>query len=336
MAYRTPEALADADALNNDEEYVEIISKLTTSLQEKGYPICGRNAEGDMTYESVDDLWQRVCYGNDTMEWYETAARYWHVQVPSTVDGMLGGYESISEIDLSASKEFLTRLLLAPTKPSWFDTATATPADPKKPKLYCCDIGAGIGRVTKGLLLPLEIFHQCDLVEGSSVHLRAAPSYLGDASNKCRFFCADLQEWDPPTCKYHLIWIQWVICYLTDVDCFKFLRRCADALCDDGILCMKENTCSSITATPASSTTTIQKDKGEYATTTTTATTCTTTTTSQEAFVVDLEDASLARSVPYLTCLAEQAGFTVIHMEYQTDFPEELFVVPMIAFQKKK
>jgi protein N-terminal methyltransferase len=321
----------------NEPEYGEVLlSKVITSLQEMGYPICGRTSESDIAYESIDDLWHRVWYDNDTkLDWYDTASTYWGEQVPSTVDGMLGGFGSISNIDLSASRTFV-RHLFSTVQPSWLlNNNTAFP-NPNTHKLHCCDFGAGIGRVTKGLLLPLQIFHQCDLVEGSQVQLEAAPKFLGDdACEQCRFFLCKLQEWTPPSsCKYHFIWIQWVICYLTDVDCVHFLRRCADSLCDDGILCMKENTCSTVIATDSSCKTTIQNEQGKF----TTVTSCNTvtTTSSAEAFVVDLEDCSLTRSIPYLICLAEQAGLAVVQMYYQTDFPEELFVVPMIAFHKKK
>jgi protein N-terminal methyltransferase len=307
---------------NDDLEYGEILSKITTSLQESGYPICGRISESDIAYESMDDLWQQVWYDHETkVDWYGTASTYWGEQVPSTVDGMLGGFGSISNIDLSASRTFV-RNLFSTIQPSWLSSTTAISTPTVPHKLHCCDFGAGIGRVTKGLLLPLQIFHQYDLVEGSQVQLEAAPKYLGDdACEQCRFFLCRLQEWTPPSsCKYHFIWIQWVICYLTDVDCVKFLRHCADSLCDDGILCMKENTCSTVTSTECSNSTTLQNEEGI---------------SSAEAFVVDLDDCSLTRSIPYLICLAEQAGLTVIQTHYQTDFPEELFVVPMIAFHKK-
>ena len=41
----------------------------------------------------------------------------------------------------------------------------------------------GIGRVTKGLLLPLGV-SQCDLVEPSPRLISSAPDYLGDQSAK--------------------------------------------------------------------------------------------------------------------------------------------------------
>lgn len=41
---------------------------------------------------------------------YSNAEDYWR-EVPPTVDGMLGGYGSISSIDINGSKAFLKRFL---------------------------------------------------------------------------------------------------------------------------------------------------------------------------------------------------------------------------------
>lgn len=46
----------------------------------------------------------------DETTFYSNAEGYWK-EVPPTVDGMLGGYGSISNIDLSGSKAFLQRFL---------------------------------------------------------------------------------------------------------------------------------------------------------------------------------------------------------------------------------
>ena len=280
-----------------NEEYVQVMKRLIEALQEEGYPIGGRDSEGEVTYKSMDEMWQSVLLGvddtndnvdrdathQDTTNWYQSSLNYWEKE-NATIDGMLGGYGSISSIDLTSSHDFLTRL---------------QHRFPSLDNSRCCDVGSGIGRITKGLLLPFG-FQHCDMVEASSRQLEAAPEYLGDIyAAKCRFFCCGLQDWRPSSNSYNLIWIQWVLCYLTDVDCVRFLRQCATALRDGGILCLKENTCPP----------------------------------DEIAFVLDNDDASVTRSIPYLIHLANQAGFTKIHMEYQTNFPKELFVVPMIAFE---
>lgn len=44
----------------------------------------------------------------DEKQFYSKAKTYWK-QIPPTVDGMLGGYGHISNIDLNSSRKFLQR-----------------------------------------------------------------------------------------------------------------------------------------------------------------------------------------------------------------------------------
>lgn len=46
----------------------------------------------------------------DETSFYSNAEGYWR-DVPPTVDGMLGGYGSISSIDINGSKAFLNKFL---------------------------------------------------------------------------------------------------------------------------------------------------------------------------------------------------------------------------------
>lgn len=46
----------------------------------------------------------------DETSFYSNAEEYWR-EVPPTVDGMLGGYGSISSIDINGSKAFLQKFL---------------------------------------------------------------------------------------------------------------------------------------------------------------------------------------------------------------------------------
>lgn len=51
----------------------------------------------------------------------------------------------------------------------------------------------------------------------------------------------------------------------------------------------------------------------------------------QEAFVVDRDDASSTRSLPYILAVVELAGLRVIDHRFQEQFPDSMFPVPMIA-----
>ena len=55
-----------------------------------------------------------------------------------------------------------------------------------------CECGAGIGRVTKGLLL--DFCDRSDLVESSERLLFASPEYIGSDASKCRFFATELVD----------------------------------------------------------------------------------------------------------------------------------------------
>jgi protein N-terminal methyltransferase len=89
-----------------------------------------------------------------------------------------------------------------------------------------------------------------------------------------------------------------VLCYLTDKDAISFLKRCAAALDEDcGYIVLKENTCE------------------------------------DELFVVDVDDASLTRSVEYWQDLIFRAGLRVIQIQMQGDFPDEIYPVPMMALR---
>lgn len=267
----------------------ETLKTLYSSLAsnaEKG--IKGRDSDGGK-YESILEMWQilGVSLEDDAKneDWYEQAADYYEDNCPETLDGVLGGFGSITDVDLAGSKCFVDAVKLKRPNLLWADGAG-------------CECGAGIGRVSKGLLLPLGV-PRCDLVESSARLLKVAPSYIGDPdAAKCRYICDSLQTWEPPKDTYSVIWIQWVLVYLTDIDIIKFLKKCGEALKENGVICLKENTCE------------------------------------VELFVLDKDDASVTRSVPFLLKLIEAAGLVVVHQETQDDFPEELFAVPMIAIGK--
>jgi protein N-terminal methyltransferase len=243
----------------------------------------GSDTEG-RTYPSVAHMWKAQ---GDRASWYQRASDYYEAHCDTSLDGVLGGFASISPIDLQGSRAFLQQVqqqqqLQQNSELSW---STA------------CECGAGIGRVTKGLLIPWG-FQHCDLVESSSRLLSAAPEYIGDtASAQCRYYCQSLQDWTPRSQTYDVIWVQWVLCYLTDEDAIAFLQRCKEGLRNGGVICLKENTC-----------------VGE-----------------DEDFVVDVDDASLTRSVRYWKALAQKSGLRVVLDKFQDNFPDQIFPVYQLA-----
>ncbi|KAI2554265.1 N-terminal Xaa-Pro-Lys N-methyltransferase 1 isoform X3 [Gorilla gorilla gorilla] len=103
----------------------------------------------------------------DEKQFYSKAKTYWK-QIPPTVDGMLGGYGHISSIDINSSRKFLQRFLRE---------------GPNKTGTSCAlDCGAGIGRITKRLLLPL--FREVDMVDITEDFLVQAKTYLGEEGKR--------------------------------------------------------------------------------------------------------------------------------------------------------
>lgn len=86
-------------------------------------------------------------------ETYEKAEQYWS-GVASDVDGMLGGFERLHQPDITASKQFLTEMKKRVGIPIvWLFLKLFQNHLPVFGTALDC--GAGIGRITKHLLLPL-------------------------------------------------------------------------------------------------------------------------------------------------------------------------------------
>lgn len=84
---------------------------------------------------------------------------------------------------------------------------------PGKAGTQCAlDCGSGIGRVTKGVLLPVfEKMEMADMMEHFLLH--AHEEYLGDDADRIEtYYCYNLQNFTPPKNKYDVIWMQWVAC----------------------------------------------------------------------------------------------------------------------------
>lgn len=84
---------------------------------------------------------------------------------------------------------------------------------PGKAATRCAlDCGSGIGRVAKGVLLPVfETLEMADMMEHFLLH--AHEEYLGEDADRIEtYYCYNLQEFTPPKNKYDVVWMQWVAC----------------------------------------------------------------------------------------------------------------------------
>ena len=78
-------------------------------------------------------------------QWYSGGVEYWNKQ-PATIDGVLGGFEQVHEIDSEISQQMIE---MFKDRISGFTNAI--------------DCGAGMGRITKTTLL--KRFKHVDLLE---------------------------------------------------------------------------------------------------------------------------------------------------------------------------
>eukprot|EP01113_Clastostelium_recurvatum_P006135 TRINITY_DN12789_c0_g1_i1.p1 TRINITY_DN12789_c0_g1~~TRINITY_DN12789_c0_g1_i1.p1 ORF type:complete len:302 (+),score=73.85 TRINITY_DN12789_c0_g1_i1:45-950(+) len=296
----------------------------------------GSDTEG-RSYTNIDEMWEHElalpqgkkaakkakakarAEGKDVPAWYTKAVDYW-MSVPATDDGMLGGLSQISDTDVKTSTSFLR----------YFLDGKYEGRHPSH--MRALDCGAGIGRVTRLLLLPL--FEEVDLLEQNpnfiaqarvelaphiiAQHTAYAPSDThttsepdtsatpsptpSDASpspspspvhHVADLYCCGMQDFIFSK-QYDVIWIQWVIGHLTDVDLINFMGRCQRSLRPGGIVCIKDNYC-------------------------------------RREFVVDKQDSSVTRTDEHFRTLFEQAGVKVLKALVQPLFPKELFPVMIYA-----
>ncbi|XP_035754114.1 N-terminal Xaa-Pro-Lys N-methyltransferase 1 isoform X1 [Egretta garzetta] len=157
------------------------------------------------------------------------------------------------------------------------------------------DCGAGIGRITKRLLLPL--FKTVDMVDVTEDFLTKAKSYLGEEGRRVRnYFCCGLQDFSPEPNSYDVIWIQWVIGHLTDNHLSDFLRRCRAGLRPNGIVVIKDNM-------------------------------------AQEGVIMDDVDSSVCRDLDVVRKIIRRAGLHLLAEERQENFPDEIYHVYTFAMR---
>ncbi len=168
-----------------------------------------------VAYPNVESLWQSVAESL-----LPNGCSYWQ-SVEDTVEGVLGGYGHIANVDASASLALLRSVGVMGG--------------------VACDCGAGIGRVVKDVLL--QVFDNVDLVEPDCRFVERARRDLAAAGveDRVTFVCEPIQHFVPTPNRYACIWVQWVCGHLRDDAFISFLERCKLALCVGGVLCIKEN-----------------------------------------------------------------------------------------------
>ena len=226
-------------------------------------------------YSTIEDMWNQEV-GAETTKWYTKAIDYWSSLEP-TIESVLGGYREIHEPDVAESVPFLRSLL------------AKGHVQPER----ALDCGAGIGRVTKAVLLPE--FAEIDLMEPCAHFLECAKAYV-DSSKVRQYIQEGAQDWTENERKYDLIWIQWVLSQLVDEDLTAFLQRVKTALKPGGVVVVKENI----------------RIKG---------------------FMVHTDDYSVTRSEKMLKEYFRAAGFRVFKEHLQVEWPPNLLKIKMFALK---
>ena len=213
------------------------------------------------------------------------ALAYWNSVTP-TVDGMLGGFPQVSRIDLRGSLNFLTKLCNGS-------------ANPAKPLARAADCGAGIGRITAGLLS--KVCTTIDVVEPIAKFAAEVPNADFQGNGLIgEVYVTGLESWKPNDgVRYDLIWNQWALGHLTDAQLLTYLERCGELLQEGGWIVVKENMSTEV-------------DGGDS---------------------FDETDSSVTRADTSFRRIFAEAGLKVVRTELQVGFPRELLPVRTYALQ---
>ena len=227
-------------------------------------------AEADSWHESPDP-------------WYGTTVDHW-----KTPTDVLGGYSEVAQTDAAGSLAWLAQL-------GWPGAESASP----KPGTRALDCGAGVGRVSEGVLL--RVCETVDLVEVSPPLLERARERLARfGERRVNFILASLRDFTPDAKAYDLVWVQWVLGHLTDADVVLLLQRSRAALTSGGFLVVKDNN-----AVPSECR--APQGRGKYK--------------------LDAANGAVIRTHNHLRTLFRRAGLRCVRFELQRGFPDELYAV---------
>ncbi|CAK9118284.1 unnamed protein product [Durusdinium trenchii] len=178
---------------------------LTAQLKRLGQDISGFDDQG-REYPNLWELW--LVQGQQREKFYHVNEAWWveGYEGRATPEGAMIGDDG-SEEDLRHSEALLQTALEGLPRPG-----------------SALDLGSGLGRVTKQLLLKV-VTGRVTLVDQSAKWLKTAKAYLGEeAASRCAFIHSKLEAYEPDD-MWDLIWIQWTLQYLIDQDVVQLLQR---------------------------------------------------------------------------------------------------------------
>lgn len=254
-------------------------------LEDKSWEKYNEKVSGNISQETAAEL-----RGQSLEEYHAKDAAYWAKQ-SADVDGVLGGFAFTSRPDLEASEKVLDQIL---------------GHDRKGDRVLDC--GAGVGRITQGLLL--KRFEHVEVLEPDKHLIDKAREILREKVDEKNFYQEKVEDFveNHAGKKYSCIWSQWVFLYLTDEELVAWLKKAKDFLEDGGFIFSKEN------VLPA----------GE-----------------KEKFVLDGQDNGLTRSVEDYQGIFADAGYDLVNLGENADqastqwFPN-LYPLHMFVLKPKK
>lgn len=275
----------------------------------------------------MDQFWKKQMDEQGRDGWYSKALDYWDQQEAS-VEGVLGGFGSTSNVDLRESKRLI-----------------ATLRETLKPKFNTVlDCGAGIGRITEGLLQ--NEWDTVDLLEPCKKQVEEAKRKFDGKNPKVRnLFMKSLQDFDflendsniaeknssstngsssagensttgensVSRIKYDCIWNQWVLLYLTDDDLVTYLQKCQRQLNEGGFIFVKEN----VLCEPNRGDPNYANELARY----------------KKGYALDEEDNGLTRSDARYREIFKQAGMKLVCAVRQANWPKDLYPIYMYVLQ---
>ena len=197
--------------------------------------------------------------------------------------GVLGGALHTHEPDVAHSLAMLERL---------------RKSRPALGRARALDVAGGVGRVTRCVLS--AHFDKVDITDVAPRLLEKAGATI-PASVLGELALSRLSRLTVPEGRaYDLIWIQWCLGYVVDVDLVKVLLGLKAALSAGGVIVVKETAHSKPSAADAG-----------------------------ELFWVDAEDLNVVRGPVYWRTVFERAGLRVLREEVQSPWPEDYLAVHM-------
>lgn len=166
---------------------------------------------------------------------------------------------------------------------------------PAPSKDRCLDVGSGIGRVSKNLLM--NNFQTVDLLEQNERFCEKAKEVLSGSGHLGEIYNVGLQDFKENGQTYDVIWAQWCLIYLQDKDLIDFLKTISNMLNKNGIIIIKENF------------------------------------TKGNEMVFDHEDSSVTRTLSNFKDIVKQSNLRIIKDVKQNNFPKNLFPVIMFALR---